>query len=522
MGEPCPNRSLDQARAILTAHPVLGPLALRVRVNRRPGNRCPGDGWAVVAGDGRVYANPDRAGTVEEWTQVLAHLLLHLGLGHLQERAHPDAWNAACDVVVRRLLRRLGFLPPTENAWAEEGLPLDEEALYRRYCAEGIPESAVKGTAGAGLDMVMEETRVDTPDWTYLLGKGLLLGAGKALKDSVSGARGTRQRPDSPAQRARSWFIREYPLLSALASAFTIVEDIGLCRRHGIAIAAVRPALRVIHLNPGAGLDADECRFVIAHELLHVGLLHHRRRALRHPFLWNIACDFVVNDWLLQMGIGAMPAFRGHHDRQFRGLSAEAVYKIIQDRLEHFQRCGTFRGVGVGDILLDDDEGASVQLDAFLRRCLVNGLEQQRRTGRGTAPVGLVDEVLGQIRPPIPWDVRLGRWIDAHLAPLAMRRSYARPSRRQSATPDIPRPRVAPIWSDARTFGVLLDTSGSMDREVLAAGLGSIAGYALSREVAALRLVFCDAEPYDRGYVPPEALVDWVDIRGRGGTVLQG
>jgi predicted metal-dependent peptidase len=61
-----------------------------------------------------------------------------------------------------------------------------------------------------------------------------------------------------------------------------------------------------------------------------------------------------------------------------------------------------------------------------------------------------------------------------------------------------------------------------MDRPVLAAGLGAIAGYALSREVTEVRLVFCDAEPYDRGYVPPEALIDWVDIRGRGGTVLQG
>jgi predicted metal-dependent peptidase len=69
---------------------------------------------------------------------------------------------------------------------------------------------------------------------------------------------------------------------------------------------------------------------------------------------------------------------------------------------------------------------------------------------------------------------------------------------------------------------VVLDTSASMDRESLAAALGSIAGYALSRGVRATRLVFCDAAPHDRGYVRPEELLDWVDIRGRGGTVLQG
>jgi predicted metal-dependent peptidase len=33
--------------------------------------------------------------------------------------------------------------------------------------------------------------------------------------------------------------------------------------------------------------------------------------------------------------------------------------------------------------------------------------------------------------------------------------------------------------------------------------------------------VFCDAEPYDCGYLQPERLLDWVDVRGRGGTVLQ-
>ena len=46
-------------------------------------------------------------------------------------------------------------------------------------------------------------------------------------------------------------------------------------------------------------------------------------------------------------------------------------------------------------------------------------------------------------------------------------RSYARPSRRQSSTPDIARPRYVPKSGadDGRTFGVVLDTSGSMSDE---------------------------------------------------------
>jgi predicted metal-dependent peptidase len=514
-------RSLDHARARLTNHPVLGPLALRVRVNCRPGNRCPPDAWAVVTAGGRIYAHPGRVGTVPEWTQLLAHLLLHLGLGHVQPREHPAEWNAACDVVVNRLLARLGLPPDRETEWRDPWDGLDEEGLYKQFCTEGIPTTASAGPAGAELDMLTDLAPDDAPNWPYLLGSGFRAGARVALERASHRGRKDRSTRETPALQARSWFIREFPLLGALASAFTIVEDTEVCRRQGIAIAAVRASLREIYLNPAAGLDAEECRFVIAHELLHVGLLHHRRRAWRHPFLWNIACDYVVNGWLLEMGVGTMPAFGGHHDLHLRGLSAEAVYARILDDLDRLRRCGTFRGIGVGDMLGDADDDPNVDLDGFLRRCLVNGLESQCRRGRGTMPAGLVEEIRGRLRPAIPWDAQLGRWFDTHLTPQTMRRSYARPSRRQSATPDIPRPRVSPVEQDSRTFGVVLDTSGSMARAMLADALGAIAGYASSREVVTIRLVFCDAEPYDQGYVPPEALLTWVDIRGRGGTVLQ-
>ena len=86
-----------------------------------------------------------------------------------------------------------------------------------------------------------------------------------------------------------------------------------------------------------------------------------------------------------------------------------------------------------------------------------------------------------------------------------------------------PRPRwvVPPRLDDARTFGVVLDTSGSMDRTLLAKALGAIASYSLARDVPAARVVFCDAVAYDQGYLPPEAIADVVRVRGRGGTVLQ-
>jgi predicted metal-dependent peptidase len=153
----------------------------------------------------------------------------------------------------------------------------------------------------------------------------------------------------------------------------------------------------------------------------------------------------------------------------------------------------------------------------------MQGLEYHYEKGRGFLPAGLIEEVRALAHPPIPWDVELAQWFDGHFAPLEKIRSYARPSRRQSSSPGIPRPRYVPLIEaiENRTFGVVLDTSGSMDRNLLALALGAITSYSLSRDVSRIRLVFCDAAAYDQGYVAPEELYERVKIKGRGGTVLQ-
>jgi len=134
-----------------------------------------------------------------------------------------------------------------------------------------------------------------------------------------------------------------------------------------------------------------------------------------------------------------------------------------------------------------------------------------------------VEEIRALAQPPIQWDVELAQWFDEHFRPIEKTRSYSRASRRQSSTPDIPRPHYVPSHGDEenRTFGVVLDTSGSMDRTLLAKALGAIASYSISRDVGRVRVLFCDAVTYDQGYMPPEALLERVQVKGRGGTVLQ-
>jgi hypothetical protein len=237
-----------------------------------------------------------------------------------------------------------------------------------------------------------------------------------------------------------------------------------------------------------------------------------------------VACDFVINGWLIEMQVGQFPASGGLYDEDLKGKSAEEIYDEIVKELRKYSKLPTFRGYGKGDMMGGSRRfGAAASLDDFFRSALQQGLEYHTEGGRGYVPAGLIEEIRALAMPPIPWNVELGRWFDLHFAPIERRRTYARPSRRQGSTPDIPRPRYVlgefPEYS--RTFGVVLDTSGSMSARLIGYALGAIASYAAAKEVPFARVVFCDAEAYDAGYLAPEDIAGRVEVKGRGGTILQ-
>lgn len=512
----------------LRHHPVCGALLARITVYRDERSQCPTDGWAIVYQSGRIDVHRSRRAEPAEWAYVLAHCALHLGFDHFKEGRKDDRlWQAACDVVIERFLAGLKIgvcpLPPVNLPGGSE------DSLYRSFSQSGTPEALKdRGTGGAGPDLVFDGPPRPSyyqaaPNFPLVLAHSLTTAVEQAV-EKVAGV-DREGKPRTPAQRAQRWFLSSFPLFGAMAAGFKIVEDAAVCQRRDIAVAAVNPSLREIYMNPAAAMDERECRFVMAHEMLHVGLRHVERTEGRDPYLWNVACDFVINGWLIEMGVGTMPSFGGLYDPELKGVSAEEVYDRIVGDLRRFRKLATLRGYGLCDVLGPADGFRPVpeDLDDFYRRALAQGLALHQQRNRGLLPAGLVQEIEALSVPPIPWDVRLAQWLDGFFSPPEPRRTYARASRRQSATPDIPRPRAVYDVESVRerTFGVVLDTSGSMGREELAKGLGAVASYALSRDVPYVRLVFCDAVTYDEGYVSPETIAGRVRVRGRGGTILQ-
>lgn len=465
------------------------------------------------------------------------NISVHLGLGHFQEKDDYIKWNTACDCFIAKFLAdmKLGCAP-SDLQYAIDFSAPTEEKLYKDFLERGIPVALSGfGTAGPACgDMVMAAEKTDWAgrkmDWVSCFAKGLSMAVTSAV--NVAGGLepflGADKECITPAIRARNWFISSYPLLGALAAGFTIIEDPLLCTRMGISVAAVNACMKEIYINPAAGLDEYECRFVMAHELMHVGLRHQARCQGRDPYLWNVACDYVINGWLVEMGLEELPKIGTLYDPGLKGLSAESIYDRIVLDIRTYRKLATLRGIGLGDMLEKGfpdwwTTGDGIHLDDFYRRSLSQGLSYHEEQGCGYIPAELIEEIRALSQPPVPWDVELAQWFDNYFSPLEKVRSYARPSRRQSSTPNIPRPRWIPAASseEGRTYGVILDTSGSMDRSLLAKALGAIASYSISRDVPYVRVVFCDAATYDQGYMAPEAIAESVKVKGRGGTILQ-
>jgi len=88
-----------------------------------------------------------------------------------------------------------------------------------------------------------------------------------------------------------------------------------------------------------------ELQGVLIHEACHVFMEHSFRRGNRDSNIWNIACDLAINAWLYYDLHIPLPK-DGLFDRQYRGMTAEAIYRqlvgdeeALQSALEQIGGC---------------------------------------------------------------------------------------------------------------------------------------------------------------------------------------
>ena len=213
-------------------------------------------------------------------------------------------------------------------------------------------------------------------------------------------------------------------------------------------------------------LRDDELRGVLIHEIMHVVFGHVDRRADREPRLWNIACDYVINNLITSLG-HVIPK-GGLVNRHYDGLTAEQVYERLADNKRSDQILNNKDSAThsiVFDLVYPDimsDSILATKTDGEQRHLLRVGL---LRDFTSNVPGSIAGEFWEEIELAeglaVPWHHVLNRWLsdrvktDWRSIPFSKRHIWR----------GIYTPSVGVETPSELVFAV--DTSGSMDDKTI-------------------------------------------------------
>lgn len=223
-------------------------------------------------------------------------------------------------------------------------------------------------------------------------------------------------------------------------------------------------------------ITANECKFIIAHECLHMCYTHMDRRSNRNPQLWNIACDYAVNYDLVKSGLGEMPTtISGLYDAKYANMSSEQIYNLLYEEYkddmkamddlikqlldEHMDQDGS------GDEESKSGNGRPSKMSSAEREELQREIRQSvlaaaQATGAGNLPAGVAQLIKDLTEPKMSWKDLLATTLTS-----AFRDdfTYMRPSRKSHHL-DAYLPGRSP--GERVDIGVALDLSGSCIQDV--------------------------------------------------------
>lgn len=312
----------------------------------------------------------------------------------------------------------------------------------------------------------------------------------------------------SVSQRAKAQLVLNEPFFATILLNMAIQECETLPDGRPLWIAATDGT--TLYLNPKKfeTLTLDEAKGVLKHECMHVAGMHNFRCEGKERRRWNRACDFAINPIIIDEG-GALPA-GGCLDAQYKGMTAEQIYALLPPEPDD----GT-AGQGMDDDIIPAKDKSQAAQDKA--KTLISQAKQTA-IARGKLPKHIEAEIDSVMAPKVDWREELRLFL-TESSPSDF--SFSKPNR-MFITQGMYLPGMAGHDSMA-SFGVLLDTSGSITMAELEQGLGEIVG--AIEDVAPKRLVvaYCDAKVQhaDVFDIPGAAEVSSTFKRhGAGGTSM--
>jgi len=285
-----------------------------------------------------------------------------------------------------------------------------------------------------------------------------------------------------------------------------------------------------------------EVDFLFGHELLHCVYDHLDRRNGRQPLLWNIANDYIVNQTLVEEGVGELiTTVKACYDPKYHDMSSEEVYEDLfkqqKEMMKEFSLDDLLDqhldGQG-GDGSEDGEQGQGMPVPGDGNQPGKNGppkySEEERKkikdefknaviqaaqsAGAGNVPKGVARLIKKLTEPKMDWR----EFLDLQVQSI-IKEDYTmmKPSRRGWHIDAI-----LPSMKDADAVEVdcVVDASGSMTNDMLQDVLSEIKGIMTQFDDFKLRVFSFDTEVYGLKEFTPYNIdeIDEYELQGGGGT----
>jgi len=257
-------------------------------------------------------------------------------------------------------------------------------------------------------------------------------------------------------------------------------------------------------------LSEAEVTGVFAHEVLHIVMKHSLRRGNRDPELWNIACDFAINEILLIDGGFSLPEGR-LHDPQYEGMTAEAIYdRLPEDAKEQFSGGSAF---GEVTDLKEMSEAECKQVEADIDSKVMMAAAAAKAVGK--LPAAIDDMVQRMKQSQVDWRDVLRRFVGGDQPDdYTMRR----PNKKMYHTARIIAPSVDRIG--AGDIVLLVDSSGSVSDRELEYFLGEMNAISEDIKPSSITVITFDARVQTVSRYEQGEVIESIKVNGRGGTVI--
>ena len=260
-----------------------------------------------------------------------------------------------------------------------------------------------------------------------------------------------------------------------------------------------------------APLSVQQLMFLLAHEAMHYMLAHGLRRGHRDPQAWNVAADKVINDTLIDAGVG---------DFIDGGVTLDGAREMAAESLYDENDDGAGEGPGglgndIGDPTDADgqplDDATIHQLEAEAKIDAIQSAKAAKAVGKLPASIERMVEEL--VNVSTPWYDILERFMAGKIKDGY---SWNRPNRRFIARNIyIPGtdyvPKMGPV-----VIGV--DTSGSIGPDEIAMFNGHINRIIDTCNPEVVHVVYCDYDVAGVDEYTPEDFPVTIQSKGGGGT----